>query len=1348
MENENQKPLETNQAPEVAPAQETPTPTQVQKLEVEVRPAAPVEKPKEKKAWKYVAVVIALLAVGALAYFGYQRYPEYFKFEKWTEFFKAEITPTAEPVAGVANLYIPNYKASAQDTGTIAVKVRNFSGLVTEQVYSMQFTLKWTPVDALTFNENSIVFDHVAGDLSTTLFSSADLKSVNTDTPGQAIISFFSNTPVDTSPAVNNVPLVKLATDVDGTAGSDINLSVEDVEVIRGAPAPDLFAVSGRFTAIDADKISLVSQAQLRVVNAEAIDANHVLIRFSDLLQGIGAPGDYAFSPSPNLAPPFVVTNVESGYLHPLCGGCDQSTVIVTNGNDMVSDVMYTLEVLQISTFIVQGNVEGRVDEKNYSQAIFDGYKEADGIANSTVTLQSIDVNSPTELLLRFSGGLDASTVTPINIAIQKQQPSVASLTITDVAIVNASTVRLTTGQQSPDANYFIKFTGVKDQTDLSLPLINNKIHNFFGFPVSAMSIANLSPNTVTNEVEQVIVVLGQNLDTVVEARVSNTPVTITEQTPGALSFTLPIGFAVGVYDVTLVSQVGETKSLTDALVVNAPETPMQIISGESNAIPYRIPPDGETEVTFWVLVEDPVALGNIDSVTIDLEQIGGNRAQEMEKDAGLQPQYQQFYTYTTTVDATIPTSQTPYRLAVQVRKGAEVANGTVEIVVTRDVLGSVAPTIDQAYINPVNVAPDGETPVTISAKVSDPDGANTIASVVADLGPLGIGFVVLNPIQVAGEANEQVTGWFASDEFTVPIVIQEGNYVISVTAEDTTGESSSKTVNLAVTSSLTGPEFDRERSYIGPRKSVPNDGKTLFAIHAIVKDPNGVSDIDTVTAYFETLGLPPAPLLRDPNASEAAKSALYSSGDLTIPPSSPIGLHEIEVVATDSSGGSDLLILQIDATYKDVIGDTPIVFDDKAYTTPKIAINDGQTRITLYAFVRDDDDDLESVVVNLAGVGQVGPETPPDFGEVGAGVSGAIGDGTCPTNSTTIVCMQPSFKEGRDGQWFVLPDVTIATTTPASSEPYMVEVIATDRGSKTSRGVIPISVRDSQGFIEDSDPPEIVGVVPTAAGKVEVVFNEELSSLSISSDGSEFTITLRQDVNQELNIVGATINATGNVVTLTTDSQDPGQEYVLTASNEITDAAGIALVPGAANRVFFDGFEASDRQPVIHYVAATDMETVEIEFQDNLKPSSVKLGETMNERGGDFDIKIMESETSLTLPVMAVNFLDSGKLLEVKTAIQKSGAVYRLQLDDIASYAGVVLKQPVTKTFKAVKIRAIQRAAAENQADLNGDGRVDFIDFTIFSSVYGQVFGNAGSGPSPIPDVPDATVPVTTPAP
>jgi hypothetical protein len=1200
----------------------------------------------------------------------------------------------------------------------------------------MQFRLTYEPVYgpgnavSLEFEKDRIIFDE------NTIFQSADLIEVNTDIDGEVFVSLFVGDPVALPPGPNFDQVVfYLPIKINGVQGNVINLNAEDVEVITAtSPGSALpFEVSNEYAQIAAGDITLTVQAELKVLYAEALDDEHVLVQFSDLLQSKGVPDDYD-----DISPALNALSVESGYESLEFTGYDQSAVILETDPQNAGTV-YILTVDTAGT--IMSNVQGAISG-DYSKALFTGFET--GI--SEVQLQSIDVNSSTEVVLRFSGPVDPGTVTPINIGIQTLLPTPSGLTITNVEMNGNNQVTLSTSQQIPDANYFVMLNGVEDESGVELG--NNRVLNFFGYSTPSVTVSSVSPASLTNEVEQVVVILGQNLDTVVEARLGRDTVQITEQSEGALSLIVPAGFDTGVYELSLVSATGQITTLADALVVSTPVQPMRVVSEESRAIPNRVNPDGTTEITFWVQVEDPVDIGSIDSVTIDLEQIGGDRAQEMDKDTGLQPQYKQYYTYTTTVHPNTPTKSAPYQLAVEVKKGSEVARGTVQLYVTADVLGSVAPSIAQAYINPTTVAPDGETPVKITAKVTDPDGADTITSVVADLGPLGAGFALLDRIDSPGAASEQVTGWYESSDFTIPRTTQEGNYTISVTAEDATGETSSATINLNVSRSLTGPTIDNQRSYIGPRRSVPNDNKTPFAIHAMVTDPDGVADIDTVIAYFGTIGLPPVTLLRDPSASQVGQTALYSSPEMTIPTTSPLGIHEVEIIATDSKGGTASLIIQLDVTYKDVIGDAPILFDDKAYTVPRAAVNDGRTRITLYAFVRDDDDDLESVVVNLSNIGQVGEELPPDLGAVAVAPMAAEG-GACPTGSNVIVCMQPSFKEGRDGQWFILPDVTISSSTVPSSEPYSVEVIATDSGSKVDRGVIPVFVQSSAGFIDDQNPPEIITAVATGLNTVEVLFNEAISAPTITPASSAFTITDKDDISKTLNILSSTINATGNVVTLTTADQVEGKTYVLNANTKVTDMVGVAIVPGQRSQAFFTGFKASPKVPIVDYIAALDPNTIEIEFQNELRPTSVNVGVSRS----DFNIKITESDTGIALAVNSVQFGGTGKTLVVITDPQKSETRYRVQIEDIASSAGNALTGPIGKTFKSVSISAIRTQVVGMQADLNGDGKVDFIDFTMFSAVYGQVFSaeelpvsDYDQGLSPIPPTPDSTVPHTSP--
>lgn len=996
----------------------------------------------------------------------------------------------------------------------------------------------------------------------------------------------------------------------------------------------------------------------------------------------------------------------------------------------------------------------------------FTGYQTQ--TAASPVKVSSINVIDAQTLRINFTGEILESSFTPVNHDIfwfsdtaPPFNPAIRTdLVVTDVTKIDTDTYELSTAIQDAAMNYFVVFTGVKDSNGLQIG--NQKVHNFFGFQLPAVAITLVTPSTVTNDVETNVILTGKNLNIVQQVRVGTEVMDIASQTATSLTFTVPVDFAADLYNITLIDEADNSQVFTSALLVMDPEQVLTVHSDQSKSIPFNVPNDGTTKAKLWALVEDPVGLSSVSSVVVNLSQIGGPSTVEMVKDTGTQPLYSQWYTYDITVPASVSTSDTPYELPVEVRKGSEVFDGTVSIHVTNDIIQSVAPVIDQAYVSPISVAPDGETPVRISAQITDADGAHTIASVVADLGALGVGFVQLSPVTEIAETTELETQFFQSEEFTIPTATDEGDYVVNLVVSDSSGEQSKTTVTLQVSTSANGPEIDSDLSYISPRKSIPRDGKTAFDINAYVYDSDGISDIQSVTANFGTVGISPVKLMKDADASADGKSAWYTVSGLTIPPTSPLGTHDVVVVATDRSGGMSSLILQIEVTHKDTIGDPPRVVEDRAYTTPRVALNDGETPVTLYAFIQDDDGDIESVIANLAEIGQVGTET---NGVMGGGETTEPSDGSCPTGSNVLVCMNPSVKEGINGQWYILPNVTVSTMTTASPNPYQVEVIVTDAGGKATRGLIPVYVGSGDSISAQQEVPRALAAIPTSETTLEVLFNKEISANSVSASGKGFTISSQSNINEELSVIGATINSSGTVVTLSTSNQVPGKRYVLSVSKDIKDIVGRSVMEGAANRLNFNGFQALKRAPVLEYIQPTDVNMLELEFRDNLKPSSVRMGQTQTDGSAQFGISIYESEdTSQTLDVLGVQLDSPGNVLRIKTGPQKADQKYRINLEGLESYDGTGLPVSINKGFKGYNLSIAQHTAAANLADLNNDGRVDFSDFTIFSSVYGTIYFGSGQNledaaalaaaqaaaaaaqaGQPLEPVPDATVPTTS---
>lgn len=958
--------------------------------------------------------------------------------------------------------------------------------------------------------------------------------------------------------------------------------------------------------------------------------------------------------------------------------------------------------------------------------AYFAGYNTQ--AAKSPVTVSSIDVIDAQTLRINFSGEILESSFTPVNHNIFRftdpLNPAVrTSLVVTGVTKIDSDTYELKTAIQSSALNYFVVFNGVKDSNGLRLG--NAKVNNFFGFQLPTASITLLTPSQITNELETNVIISGKNLDVVKEVRVGTEVMTIVSQTATSLTFTVPADFAADLYNVTLIDNADNSLVFTSALLVTLPEQVLTVHSDQSKANPYSVANDGVTKTKLWVLVEDPVGLSSISSVVVNLSQIGGPSTTEMVKDTGTQPQYSQWYTYETTVPATVQTKDAPYLLPVEVRKDSEKFTGTVSIRVSKDVIKSVAPVIDQAYVSPISVSPHSTTPLRISAQVTDQDGASTINSVIADLGALGIGFMPLTAVSEVAEGTELETQYFQSEEFTIPTATGEGNYTITITASDKTGEKSTKTVSLQVSASANGPTISSDLSYISPRKSIPRDGKTAFDINVFVSDADGLAAVQDVTANFGTLGLSPVKLQKDADAGTDGFTAWYKASGLTVPKIAPLGMHDINIVATDKTGGMTSLILQIDVTHKDTLGDAPRVVADRAYTTPRVALNDGQTPITLYAFIQDDDGDVESVIANLSEIGQVGTQT---NGTLGGGQAAAPSDGSCPTGSNVLVCMNPSVKEGMNGQWFILPNVTVSTLTTASPNPYQVGVIVTDAGGKTTQGSIPVYVGTGDSISDQQEPPKALAAIPTGETTLEVLFNKEISATTVSASGKGFTVSSESDINEELPVTGATINASGTVVTLTTFSQTPGKRYVLSVSKSVKDIVGRGMTEGASSRLNFNGFKALNKAPVLEYIQASDVNMVELEFRDNLKPSSVRSGMSQTDGSTQFGVSIYESgNTSQKLDVLGVSLLAPGNVLHIKTGPQKSEQKYRITLEGLESYDGTKLPVSLNKGFKGYNLAVAQHKAAANFADLNGDGKVDFSDFTIFSSVYGTIYFGQG---------------------
>ena len=1341
---------------------------------------------KKQKRNKWLIGLVSAFAIMMVGLFGYTN----------PQLFKADIASEADPnPTGSEELYIPSYEANAGDTGTISLKARNdISGLE-----ALQFNILYPN------NINDITFVSLADDADA-VFKPGTANGITTIGTGNVQVLLTSLTPVDVVAGKVLAKFnVELSDDVQGT----INFSIGGNVV--SSPAG---------LSIDAGAITIVSADQLEVLYAEPSEDNSsVEIFFSDLLKEetwndasqytVTCEGD-TFTPSLELSAEedsvilnfgscesFVEKEIcEAGsptlneytcawdvelhecYTKTCMDFADESFCTSINGTTCVwfngegenpafcgEDPEAELPAPKECTITVlpdvEGNEQGAMKTENNS-VIFYTYDDSEEV--STVTLQSVTSpqNNKDELRLTFSDPVDPVTVIPTNLTvIPYTNDNAEKLTIrSGITTTDNTTFTLKTSLQEEGVNYFVILQGVKDANGLILG--NNKVLNFKGTVPPQIQILGVTPNSLTSGTAASVVVSGKNLDTVTKAYLGTTEVSISEKSATSLTLSAPATLAVGAYDLKLEGLT--VKTLTSAIVVSAAAVPTTVDSESSKAVPYRVKP-GETTV-LWALVKSEADL-NITNVFVDLSAIEGAPSVQMIRDTAPQQPKQQWYKLEVTVDpnaSTTASSDLDYDLPVRVRKeSATVASGTIRLWVTNNIIDSVAPVVNSVTVSPLSIAPDATTPFTVSAKVTDMDGGDTIQNVVADLGTLGLGVIELSPLNSESTANSQ---YYTSgdEELTVPVTIAEGSYTITVTASDITNKEAVNTGTLTVSRSTSGPVIDKDLSYIGPQKSLPRDETTEFVLNVHVSDLDGIDDIDSVRAYFPTLGISSAAL----ETSDTGQSGMYTNkSSLTIPKQASLGVHSINIIATDSTNAKAQLTLQIDVTDEDIYGDPPRVFSDKSYITPRVAINDGKTPVTLYAFVQDADDDIEYVVANLSLIGQVGAETSNELGSTSGSSSSSIAssDDPCKSGSKTFVCMKPSIKEGDDGQWFVLPDVTISKYTSPSSEPYMVEIVATDETGKTGKGTIPVGVNDGVAFTNDRNPPEVMTAVSTGPEEVEVLFSEEIAANSVVPEA--FEIVDYNDVNSKLAVTNATINATGTIVTLTTERHIDGKEYMLIVNNKITDAVGVALVPGAKNRVQLIGYRSgnSKKVPLLDMVTAIDSDTVEVEFRDYLQPSSIKIKPVVSNQeklaprsANDLNIEIREADdTSKSLQVLGVE-MPEGNVLKITTEPQKPDTKYRIYFTDLATYSGTESKSILSGTFKGDNTRQlVQQEKLVRTADLNGDGKVDFLDFTMFSAAYGTTYDTGTSDSSDDStsvsssvhqttiDNPDSTVPHTS---
>jgi uncharacterized repeat protein (TIGR01451 family) len=564
---------------------------------------------------------------------------------------------------------------------------------------------------------------------------------------------------------------------------------------------------------------------------------------------------------------------------------------------------------------------------------------------------------------------------------------------------------------------------------------------------------------------------------------------------------------------------------------------------------------------------------------------------------------------------------------------------------------------------------------------------------------------------------------WFEEKGLLVPSNVKPGTYELPVIVIDKSGEETRSKISVKIQKNAGGvPTIDKDDIYAVPRNGVANDGVSTFTLNIKVKDPNGPEDIESVSANLMELGMPPISLNR---TVEEGGGVWFSSEPLTVDRAITPGHREIEFTVTDKQGNYySYDNFKFHVSDGALAGDKPIIYTDKNYMSPKSIPNDGETRSTLYIFVEEGDAEIESVIVNLGNIAHKVKGTnnekssslnifAPKDSEKPSSTETADKDlekqnEAAPSLEQKIITLTPSVKEGAKGRWYFATDIVAEKTTAPSSEPYLFPITATDVNGNSSEENFEFYVTD--GFVsKDRSPlPYIKNTRATSERNVEILFSKPLDTSKIKSN--VFKVVDYENISERLPIRKIKVSADGRIVNLETNFMQEDTRYTLIVDSE---ALGIKDVQGTNNQINFETFDEEEFKgdATIKNVSPISENEIKIEFSHPIKYSS------LDESGKNFQIIQQDKKKALKVKSAIIGKEDISIILYTEGQVPNRD--YYVFQRDLEVIGGAKLKTR-SKSFKGYN-PPVDEAGLFAQSDFNGDNKIDFLDFTLFSSVYGK---------------------------
>ena len=368
-----------------------------------------------------------------------------------------------------------------------------------------------------------------------------------------------------------------------------------------------------------------------------------------------------------------------------------------------------------------------------------------------------------------------------------------------------------------------------------------------------------------------------------------------------------------------------------------------------------------------------------------------------------------------------------------------------------------------------------------------------------------------------------------------------------------------------------------------------------------------------------------------------------------------------------------------------------------------------------MYIYVERGDVDLDYMTLQLGDIAQFDPPQGIDAWQ-------PVGDKCASTAS--IVCLKSGIKEGQTGQYFYAPHLTIPISTAQSNDPYYITASAITVDGSTTTAQLPLFVSDDKV----SDKPKLIAATAISATETQVLLSAPIDPTTI--DNSACRISPFDSINDYLMTKNIKISADSRSLTIRTNGMPPSTLMSITCD---ATQLGLKVAQAGDNRATFDSYdqESANRAFVIESVVPTSANAVEVTMSKPLDFTSVRSN------GKNFAITQKDNDRPLDITAARIT---AAKTITVSTSAQQPGVTYIFKAQSLVdAFEKDIRNGGHIRTFDGYS--ELHGAAAEvtesgstlfHQADLDKSGKIDFLDFSIFSNVYNTTTTTLSNGTKP----------------